>query len=74
MVSLLVLICRRAWTNRGELDADRDNRPIILEILKLREQQARYHGYKNFGEYATADTMAGNPRKVSDLLEVSLVC
>lgn len=60
----------RAWTSRGELDPIRDNRPIILEILKLREQQAKYHGYKNFAEYATADTMAGNPDAVMKLLQV----
>eukprot|EP00595_Chromulina_sp_UTEXLB2642_P000434 CAMPEP_0196761568 /NCGR_PEP_ID=MMETSP1095-20130614/854_1 /TAXON_ID=96789 ORGANISM="Chromulina nebulosa, Strain UTEXLB2642" /NCGR_SAMPLE_ID=MMETSP1095 /ASSEMBLY_ACC=CAM_ASM_000446 /LENGTH=544 /DNA_ID=CAMNT_0042111299 /DNA_START=563 /DNA_END=2197 /DNA_ORIENTATION=+ len=58
----------KAWTSRGELDPSRNNHIIILEILKLREEQARMHGYNNFGEYATADTMAGSPKAVMDLL------
>ena len=61
---------RLAWTSRGELDPSRDNRPLILEILKLREQQAKFHGYKNYAEYATADTMAGSPGTVMKLLQV----
>ena len=48
---------RRAWTNRGELDASRDNRILAVEILTLRAEQARMHGYKSYAEYATADTM-----------------
>lgn len=59
----------RAWCSRGYLDASRDNRPIIIEILKLREEQARIHGYNNFAEYSTADTMAVNPQRVMELLE-----
>jgi len=61
---------RRAWTKRGELDASRDNLYIIQEILKLREEQAQMHGYANFASYATADTMAGSPSAVMNLLEV----
>jgi peptidyl-dipeptidase Dcp len=62
---------RRAWTKRGELDASRDNLSIIQEILKLREEQAQMHGYANFATYATADTMAGSPSAVMNLLEVT---
>lgn len=55
----------------GELDAGRDNLAVAREILALRVQQARMHGYDNYAQYATADTMAGSPAKVMDLLEVS---
>lgn len=57
-----------AWTARGELSPSRDNRPIILEILRLRAEQAAMHGYANYAEYATADTMAGHPDAVKQLL------
>ncbi len=50
-------------------DPARDNRLLIREILKLREQQAKMHGYANFAQFATADTMAGSPDKVMALLE-----
>lgn len=59
----------RAWTKRGELDLSRDNSNIITEILLLRKQQATLHGYASYSEYQTADTMAGNPKNVMQLLE-----
>uniref|UniRef100_A0A7R9VQR7 oligopeptidase A n=1 Tax=Chlamydomonas euryale TaxID=1486919 RepID=A0A7R9VQR7_9CHLO len=59
----------RAWTQRGELDAKRDNHPIMREILQLRAEQAALHGYQSFAEYQTADTMAQRPARVMELLE-----
>ena len=44
---------------RGELDSNRDNLAIAKQILILRAEQAKMHGYKSFADYATADTMAG---------------
>jgi hypothetical protein len=58
-------------SSTGELDASRDNLKVAKEILALRVQQATMHGYANYAEYATADTMAGKPAKVMELLEVS---
>jgi hypothetical protein len=61
----------------GELDPKRDNLKVAREILELRVQQAQMHGYANYAEYATADTMAGKPARVMELLEVralSLFC
>lgn len=62
-------IYRRAWTSRGELDSSRDCRPIAVEILSKRNQQATMHGYDSYAAYATADTMAGTPAAVMELLE-----
>lgn len=59
----------RAWTKRGELDPQRDNHPIMREILKLRAEQAGMHGYASFADYQTADTMAQRPARVMELLE-----
>lgn len=59
----------RAWTSRGELNGKRDNKAVAVEILKLRVEQARLHGYASFGEFQTADTMAKTPGAVMELLE-----
>jgi peptidyl-dipeptidase Dcp len=59
----------RAWTRRGELSAERDNKPLIARILQLRLEQARLHGYESFGDYQLADTMAGTRAAVARLLE-----
>mmetsp|Transcript_16615 Transcript_16615/g.15969 ORF Transcript_16615/g.15969 Transcript_16615/m.15969 type:complete len:733 (-) Transcript_16615:185-2383(-) len=59
----------RAWTSRGELDDSRDCKKIAIEILAERAEQAKMHGYNSYAAYATADTMAGSPAAVMDLLE-----
>ena len=58
----------KAWLARGEHAGANDNRPIALEILKLRLEQASLHGYKTFADYALVDRMAGKPSAVQDLL------
>ena len=57
-----------AWCQRGEHAGAHNNEPIMKEILKLRLAQARLLGYKNFSEYALADTMAGSAQQARDLL------
>ena len=57
-----------AWMARGERTGPSDNRPIAVEILKLRLEQATLHGYKTFADYALVDRMAGKPSAVQDLL------
>jgi peptidyl-dipeptidase Dcp len=49
----------RAWTTRGEHAGATDNREVAAEILALRLEQARLHGYASYADYALADTMAG---------------
>jgi peptidyl-dipeptidase Dcp len=58
----------RAWTSRGEHPGEHDNRPIAREILCLRNEQARLHGYPSYADYALADTMAGKQSAVTGLL------
>ena len=58
----------RAWTSRGEHEGEHDNRPIAREILRLRNEQARLHGYASYADYALADTMAGRQSAVTGLL------
>src|SRR5947207_5409898 len=38
----------KAWIRRGENDGAHDNRPIAREILALRNEQARLHGYHSY--------------------------
>ena len=57
-----------AWIRRGEHDTEHDNRPVAREILALRSEQARLHGYRNYADYALVDRMAGTPAAVARLL------
>jgi len=63
----------RAWVGRGEGASGgaclNDNRPVAREILTLRNEQARLHGFASFADYALADTMAGTHAAVKSLLE-----
>ena len=59
----------RAWVERGEHAGANDNRPVAREILTLRNEQARLHGFANFADYALTDTMAGRQSAVRTLLE-----
>lgn len=59
----------RAWTKRGELNEDRDNRNIAVQILKLRQRIALIHGYPTFAAYQCVDRMAQTPSNVMELLE-----
>ncbi|MBK7473003.1 MAG: M3 family metallopeptidase [Betaproteobacteria bacterium] len=58
----------KAWTRRGESSGPHDNRPVAREILALRNEQARLHGYDNYADYALVDRMAGTPAAVAGLL------
>ena len=58
----------RAWTSRGEHAGENDNRPVAREILTLRNEQARLHGFASYADYALTDTMAGKQAAVTALL------
>ena len=47
---------------------DWDNGALILEILRLRQEQARLLGYANFAEVSLVAKMARSPREVMDFL------
>jgi peptidyl-dipeptidase Dcp len=57
-----------AWTSRGTHPGASDNRVLAVEILKLRAEQAKLHGYRNFADYALVDRMAKTPSAARDLL------
>ena len=59
----------KAWVARGEHAGEHDNRPLIAQIMQLREEQARLHGYATYADYALVDRMAGRPAAVTELLD-----
>ena len=61
-------IAWRAWITRGEHDGPTDNRPLIAQILALRVELAKLHGYATFADYQIDDMMAKTTAAVSGLL------
>lgn len=53
---------------RGARAGAHDNRPVILEIVRLRAQRADLLGYDSHAAYVTSDETAGSPGAVRDLL------
>jgi len=58
----------RAYSMRGNNGDAADNNAIVLEIMKLRTEQAALLGYPNSASYLLADKMAGNPETVDAFL------
>lgn len=46
-----------------------DNRPLILQIVRLRQQRAELLGYASHAHFMLEDRMAGTPDKVDNLHE-----
>ena len=57
----------RAYRTRGAVP-EFDNRPIVSEILSLRQEQAALVGFNNFAELSIADKMAPSLEAVWSLL------
>ncbi|MEM6707458.1 MAG: M3 family metallopeptidase [Pseudomonadota bacterium] len=58
----------RAFRTRGT-SAEHDNRPVLAELLTLRQEAARLVGYDNYAAYSVAGKMAGEVDKVWALVE-----
>ncbi|MEY3253522.1 MAG: hypothetical protein RL227_2495, partial [Pseudomonadota bacterium] len=59
----------RAWVGRGESDGGHDNRGVVREILRLRQELASLMGHACYADFALADTMAGTRSRVDELLQ-----
>jgi len=57
-----------AWLRRGENEGAHDNRPLIPEILALRDEQARLLGYASYAAFKLDDCMAKTPEAAERLL------
>ena len=56
-----------SW-NRAERNDSNDTRKIIARIAKIRAEQAKLLGYKNYAEWKLQDQMAKTPEAVDDFL------
>ena len=56
-----------AWTHRGDGGAH-DNRALIAEIVRLRDESARLLGFETFAHFKLANKMAHDPASVRQLL------
>jgi len=54
---------------KGARDNENDNRPVLLEIVKLRAQRAELFGVKTHAEYVLQDRNAQNPTNVHNMLK-----
>ena len=59
----------RARQIRGAHPGAHDNRPLIAQIMALRQEQAALHGFSNYAQYELLDRMAGEPSAVFKLLQ-----
>jgi len=59
----------RAYSSRCNNGGEHDNNEIVLQIMKLRTEQANLLGYKTSAEYLLANKMAGNPAAVDAFLQ-----
>ncbi|APF33318.1 Zn-dependent oligopeptidase [Microbacterium sp. TS-1] len=53
---------------RGSRPGPHDNRPVLLEIVRLRAERAELLGFPSHAAYVTSDQTAGNPEAVTSLL------
>jgi peptidyl-dipeptidase Dcp len=58
-----------AWIRRGTNGGATDNRAIIAETLRLRDERAKLLGFGRFVDFKLDDTMAKTPEAVRALLE-----
>ena len=56
---------REQWASQGRFD----NRPLVLELLKLNQEKAKILGYANAGEMFLWATMAQDPDQVFDFIK-----
>lgn len=57
-----------AWIKRGENGGATDNRALIAEMVKLRDERARLLGFASFADYRLEDQMAKTPEAARELL------
>jgi len=58
----------KGYMNRGNCDNTFDNKEVIANIIKLRDERAKLLGYTSFAAYVVDDNMAKTPENVNDFL------
>ena len=62
---------RKVWSNyysRGDNNDEFDNKEVIKQILKLRDERVELMGYDNFAEWRLQNRMAKTPEQAMDLM------
>ena len=63
---------KKVWENyysRGDNDDEFDNKAIIKEILKLRDERVELLGYENYAQWRLQNRMAKTPERAMELME-----
>ena len=58
----------KAYIDRCNEGSEYDNRSLVNDFARLRNEKARLLGYPSYAAYVTADEMAGTPAAVYELL------
>lgn len=58
----------RGYYMRGDNDNEFDNKEVIKQLVKLRDEKAKLLGYNNYAQYAIEVNMAQTPDAVYDFL------
>jgi peptidyl-dipeptidase Dcp len=58
----------KAYYNRGDNGNEYDNKELIKQMLKLRQQKAQLLGYDNYANYVLAENMAHDAATVDQFL------
>jgi peptidyl-dipeptidase Dcp len=59
----------RDFITRGDHPGDRDNKPLITEILQLRAERAQLLGYPTHAHWRLENTMAATPERAMELMD-----
>ena len=62
---------RKVWSNyysRGDNNDEFDNKEVIKQILKLRDERVELMGYDNYAEWRLQNRMAKTPEQAMDLM------
>jgi peptidyl-dipeptidase Dcp len=59
----------RAFVSRGDNPGARDNKPIIIEIVRLRDERAKLLGYPSHAHWRLERSMAKTPERATALME-----
>jgi peptidyl-dipeptidase Dcp len=63
---------KKVWDNyysRGDNNDEYDNKQIIKEILKLRDERVELLGFENYAQWRLQDRMAKTPERAMELME-----
>jgi peptidyl-dipeptidase Dcp len=59
----------RMFLGRGDSPGERDNKPVLAEMLTLRAERARLLGYRSHADWAVEKAMAKTPERAMALME-----